>query len=181
MENKNQPPVKESTMKVILVMAVTLDGKIGKSPDHFPDWTGREDKRLFARISRKAGVVIMGSKTFDTIGVPLSGRKNVILTRDTRRESKWDNLVFTDVHPRRLLAELEKEGYKEVVLAGGAFVNSLFAEENLIDELVITVCSKIFGYGISLFSEEISMDLELESVDRVGKNAVCLTCSVIKK
>lgn len=167
-------------MKVILVMAVTLDGKIGKSPDHFPDWTGREDKRLFAQISRKAGAIIMGSRTFDTIGVPLAGRKNIVLTRDKRRESKWGNLIFTDAHPRKLLADLEKEGYKEVVLAGGAFVNSLFAEEKLIDELVITVCPKIFGYGISLFSEEISMDLELESVERLGKNAVCLTCRVIK-
>jgi dihydrofolate reductase len=167
-------------MKVILVMAVTLDGKIGKSPDHFPDWTGREDKRLFAQISRKAGAIIMGSRTFDTIGVPLSGRKNIVLTRDKRRESKWDNLIFTDAHPHKLLADLEKEGYREVVLAGGAFVNSLFAEEKLIDELVITVCPKIFGYGISLFSEEISMDLELESVEQLGKNAVCLKCRVVK-
>ncbi len=130
-------------MKVILVMAITLDGKIGKSPNHFPDWTGREDKKLFAQISRKAGVVIMGSKTFDTIGVPLPGRKNVILTRDKARVSKWDHLVFTDAHPRRLLADLEKEGYKEAVLAGGAFVNSLFAEATLIDELVITVCPNL--------------------------------------
>jgi dihydrofolate reductase len=34
-------------MKVTLVMALTVDGKIGKSPEHFPDWTGKEDKRIF--------------------------------------------------------------------------------------------------------------------------------------
>lgn len=167
-------------MKVILIMAVTLDGKIGKSPDHFPDWTGAEDKRLFAQISKRAGVVIMGSKTFDTIGLPLPGRKNVVFTRDKSRESKWDHLVFTDLPPQKLLTALERQGYKEAVLAGGAFVNSLFAAECLIDELVVTVCSKVFGYGISLFSEEISMDLELTSVERLGKNAVCLKYTVLK-
>jgi len=168
-------------MKVTLVMAVTLDGKIGKSPDHFPDWTGKEDKRLFANLSRKAGVVIMGSKTFDTIGMPLPGRKNVIFTRDKRRKSEWENLIFTDLEPTALLADLEKEGYKEVVLAGGAFVNSLFAERGLIDELVVTICPKIFGYGISLFGEEISMELELVSVDRLGQNMVCLKYAVLKE
>ena len=77
-------------MKVILIMAMTVDGKIGKSHDHFPDWTGTEDKRLFAKISRQAGVVIMGSKTFDTIGKPLPQRKNVILTRNRARRSAWE-------------------------------------------------------------------------------------------
>jgi dihydrofolate reductase len=168
-------------MKVTLVMAVTLDGKIGKSPDHFPDWTGKEDKRLFVNLSRKAGVVIMGSKTFDTIGVPLPGRKNVIFTRDKRRKSEWENLIFTDQEPEALLADLEREGYTEVVLAGGAFVNSIFAGRGLIDELVVTVCPKIFGYGISLFGEEISMELELASVDRLGQNMVCLKYAVLKE
>ena len=65
-------------MTVTLLMALTLDGKIAKDPDHYPDWTGKEDKKLFAEISKKAGVVIMGSKTFDTFGKPLPNRKNVI-------------------------------------------------------------------------------------------------------
>lgn len=40
-----------SAMKVTLVMAITQDGKIGRSPNHFPDWTGKEGKKLFAEIS----------------------------------------------------------------------------------------------------------------------------------
>ena len=46
-------------MKVILVMAMTVDGMIGKSADHFPDWTGAADKRLFVKLTRQAGAVIM--------------------------------------------------------------------------------------------------------------------------
>lgn len=167
-------------MKVTLVMALTLDGKIGKSPDHFPDWTGTEDKRFFAEISKEAGVLIMGSKTFDTFGVPLPKRKNIILTRDKGRRSEWDNLVYTDKAPKAILKDLEKEGYSNVVLAGGALVNSLFAEENLIDEIIVTISPKIFGYGLSLFSEEISMELELEAMDRIGPNIVCLKYRVLK-
>ncbi|MDM8538797.1 dihydrofolate reductase family protein [Desulfobacterales bacterium HSG17] len=156
-------------MKVLVLMAITLDGKIGKSPDHFPDWTGKEDKKLFADLSRKAGAVIMGSKTFDTIGKPLAGRENIILTRDKTRNSQWDNLVFTHDSPKKILEDLNNQGFSEVILAGGALVNSIFAEENLIDEIIVTISPKIFGFGLSLFTQEISMELDLKQVEKLGK------------
>jgi dihydrofolate reductase len=161
-------------------MALTLDGKIGKNPNHYPDWTGKEDKKLFAGISKKAGVVIMGSKTFDTFGRPLPNRKNVILTRKKNRISEWDNLVYTDKKPAEILKDLEGQGYSNVVLAGGAVINSLFAKEKLIDEIIVTISPKIFGYGISLFSDQISMELELKEVEPVGTDLVCLKYKVIK-
>lgn len=167
-------------MKVTLMMAMTLDGKIGKSPDHFPDWTGREDKKMFAALSRKAGAVIMGSKTFDTIGVPLPDRKNIVMTRDASRVSAWDNLVYTSDKPVEILQGLAKEGYSQVILAGGALVNSLFAEDNLIDEIIVTIAPKVFGYGLSLFSQETTLDLELEEVETIGPNLVYLRYRVIK-
>lgn len=167
-------------MKVTLVMAMTLDGKIGKSPDHFPDWTGKEDKKLFVELSKKAGVVIMGSRTFDTIGAPLPNRKNIIMTRDQSRSSPWSNLLYTTARPSEILEALEQEGYSQVILAGGALVNSLFAEENLIDEIIVTISPKIFGYGLSLFSQEISLELELEEVERVSRSLVCLKYRVLR-
>ena len=167
-------------MKVILIMAITVDGKIGKSRDHFPDWTGTEDKRLFAKLSKEAGVVIMGSRTFDTIGKPLPQRKNVILTRNKSRKSEWENLVYTDKPPPAILSDLEAEGFTQVVLAGGTLINSLFAQARLIDEVIVTVSPFIFGYGLSLFSEEIAMDLELREVERLGQNLVYLRYHVRK-
>ena len=169
---------KVKDMKVTLVMAITLDGKIGKSPDHFPDWTGKADKALFVEISKKAGVIIMGSKTFDTIGSPLPNRKNIILTRNKHRKSRWDNLVYTHKNPKVILKELEAEGYTQVILAGGAGINSLFAAEKLIDEIVVTISPKIFGCGLSLFSQELAMELELEAVNTLGEHGVCLKYKV---
>ena len=94
-------------MIVTLLMALTLDGKIAKDPDHYPDWTGKEDKKLFAKISKEAGVVIMGSRTFDTCGKPLPGRKNIVLTRKKTRVSEWENLIYTDKKPAEILKEIE--------------------------------------------------------------------------
>ncbi len=165
-------------MKVILLMAITLDGRTGRDEMHFVDWTEKEDKKLFVEITKKAGVIVMGSRTFDTIGGPLPNRRNIILTRDPERKSKWDNLQFVDKSPSALLQDLEKEGFSEVVLAGGPTINSLFAREKLIDEVIVTVSPLIFGCGTSLFTEEISMVLELEDAQKRGSDLVALTYKV---
>ncbi len=94
--------------------------------------------------------------------------------------SEWGNLTFTDKQPKEILDDLEKEGYSKVVLAGGALVNSLFADAGLIDEIIITITPKIFGFGISLFTPEISMELELGEMKRLGRNSVCLKYYVVK-
>ncbi len=167
-------------MKVILVMAMTVDGMIAKSADHFPDWTGKGDKRLFMEISKKAGVVIMGSKTFDTLKKPLPDRKTLVLTRSRQRISSDPRVAFSPLSPADLLEELGKEGYEEAILAGGATVNTLFAAVGLIDEMVLTVSPLVFGAGISLFAGEVDMAAELIDHQRLEGGLLCLRYRILK-
>lgn len=164
----------EMAIKTILLMAQTLDGKIAKHADHFPDWTGKADKQLFVRETRRAGAIIMGSKTYDTIGKPLPGRRNVVMTRNSKRVSQWDNLIFTSLSPSAILESLEKDGYQRVVLAGGASINTLFAEAGLIDEILVTITPMIFGTGIAMFEDGIGGDLTLLRVTQIDPERVCL-------
>jgi len=165
-------------MKVILLMAMTADGKIAKHADHFPDWTGTVDKQLFARLSREAGVVIMGSRTYDTIGTPLPGRLNVVMTRDPGRVSQREDLWYTGLSPDRVVAELADRGYEKAILAGGATVNTLFARSGCIQEAVITVSPRFFGDGMSLFSGAVDLSLELRESTRIDAQLVMLTYGV---
>lgn len=159
-------------MKLILIMALTADGKIGRTANHFPDWTEKADKKLFMSVSRNAGVLIMGSKTFDTLDRPLPGRKHVVMTRNKTRLSSGKHLTFTDRTPREVLSDLEAEGHETVVLAGGSQINLLFAKENLIDEILLTYSPKIFGVGLSMFSGPVLMELELLEYRRIGENSL---------
>lgn len=150
-------------MEVILLMAMTVDGKIARDQTQLVDWTGKADKQYFVRVSRDAGVVVMGSKTFDTIGKPLPGRKNIVMTRSKDRKSDSDDLVFTDQSPGEILKDLEAQGYGSVALIGGAIINSLFARENLITQIHVTLIPTLFGQGLSLF--DTPLDLPLEYVE----------------
>ena len=167
-------------MKVTLLMALTVDGLIGKDDAHLTDWTASEDKKLFKSFTQKAGVVIMGAKTFETLDRPLPGRKVVILTRRKDRAAPWDNVVFTDMYPDKLLKSLEQEGYEHAVVSGGATINALFAKQRLIDEIVLTYSPTIFGTGVPLFSGEVFMDLELIKVCRMGDNLIYAHYKVIR-
>jgi dihydrofolate reductase len=165
-------------MKVVLLMAITADGKIAKHADHFPDWTGKADKQLFARLSREAGVVIMGSRTYDTIGSPLPGRLNVVMTRDPERVSQREDLWYTGLPPEKVVAALADRGYERAVLAGGATVNTLFARAGWIHEAVLTVSPRFFGDGMSLFSAAVDLPLELRECTRIDSQLVMLTYGV---
>ena len=167
-------------MKVILIMAQTMDGIISRSSDEFIDWTGSADKKMFMQITKEAGVVIMGSKTFDTIGKPLPGRKNMVLTRNSSRISNYDNLVYTKKDPQTLLNNLSEEGFNKVAVIGGSQINSLFAEHNLIDEIIMTVAPKIFGTGLSLFNVSLDMNLKLLTTEILEENFILMHYAVQK-
>jgi dihydrofolate reductase len=166
-------------MKVTLLMALTADGKIGKHAAHYPDWSGKEDKKRFKQITLAAGVVVMGSATYDTIGRPLPGRKNIVLTRKTDRCANQDNLVFTNQKPVEIIRDLKSEGFEHVILIGGAQINYLFAREGLVDEMILTYCPKVFGTGLAVFSGEISLNLNLLSVEQIDEHVVCVHYKIL--
>ena len=167
-------------MKVTMLMAQTVDGKIARNSSHFPDWTGKEDKQLFMRMSKAAGVVIMGRKTYATINRPLPGRLNVIMTRNKDLISDNENLLYTDERPDQILAKLGDRGYSEVILAGGATINTLFARQNLIDEIAVTISPLVFGNGLSLFSESVDhMALKLKKTEQIAPDLLFMRYEVI--
>jgi len=167
-------------MKVILVMAVTADGMIARNSMQLVDWTGKADKKYFIHITREAGAMIMGSKTFDTIGKILPGRKNIVMTRDKTRISQDRGLIFTDQSPGEIVKDLQAEGFESAALIGGSVVNTLFMKENLINEIHVTIVPRLFGKGLSLFNKSLDARLELLDVREIDNSHVLLKYLVKK-
>lgn len=165
-------------MDVILLMAMTLDGKIARGRTELINWTGKQDKQCFVKVTRQAGVVVMGSRTFDTIGHPLPGRKNIVMTRNKTRKSDHSDLVFTDQTPQQILADLKLQGFSQVALIGGSVVNSLFAKENLITWIYVTLVPVVFGQGLSLFHTDLDLSLEYIESREIGRGHLLLIYKV---
>jgi dihydrofolate reductase len=161
-------------------MAVTADGMIARNSMELIDWTGKTDKQYFVRVTRRAGVMIMGSKTFDTIGRVLPGRKNIVMTRNKARTSRNKDLIFTDQTPGQILMGLEAQGFETAALIGGSVVNTLFIKEGLIDEIHVTLVPRLFGRGLSLFHEFLDIELELLEIKPMDDGSVLLKYRVKK-
>ncbi|WP_168563855.1 dihydrofolate reductase [Crateriforma spongiae] len=67
----------DAVRRRIAVVAATPDGVIGSGGD-LP-WRLRRDLQRFKRTTM-GGVLVMGRKTFDSIGRPLPGRQTVVIT-----------------------------------------------------------------------------------------------------
>jgi dihydrofolate reductase len=68
-----------SEAKIVLVVAVARNGVIGRDGD-LP-WRLPSDLKRFKQLTL-GKPVLMGRKTWDSIGRPLPGRPNIVITRD---------------------------------------------------------------------------------------------------
>ncbi|MGQ3279676.1 MAG: dihydrofolate reductase, partial [Shinella sp.] len=68
-----------SAAKIVLVVAVAKNGVIGRDGD-LP-WRLPSDLKRFKQLTL-GRPVLMGRKTWDSIGRPLPGRPNIVITRD---------------------------------------------------------------------------------------------------
>lgn len=102
-----------------LIVAVAANGVIGR--DNRLPWHIPEDLRYFKRTTLGKPVV-MGRKTFLSIGKPLPGRTNIVLSTDPGWTAAGVS-VARDIETALTLAG-EAEGGAEVMVIGGA---TLFA------------------------------------------------------
>lgn len=170
--------------KVHLVMVSSLDGVIAKNSNEFIDWSSKEDKKYFSTITKEKGCLIMGSSTFKTIGKALPGRMNIVLTSNPQEMydsyEKSENLIFMKVDTaEEVLIKAQELGFSKVVLGGGTQINTLFAKENLINYLHISIEPILVGKGMQIFSEDVEINLKFLSSQNLNENTLLINYEVL--
>src|ERR1700685_2722330 len=106
-----------STLRVALVVAMADNGVIGRGgglPWHLPD-----DLKYF-KVVTFGKPVLMGRRTFESIGKPLPGRRNLVLTRDQTAAAPGVEYVHSVDEARAMSVEAA-----ELCVIGGAEVFAL--------------------------------------------------------
>ena len=101
-------------MTLSLIVAMTEDRVIGK--DNSLPWHLPEDLKRFRKITH-GHPIIMGRRTFESIGRVLPERKNIIVSRNT------DYRVVGAHIASSLEAAKKLAGEEEVFVIGGAKIN----------------------------------------------------------
>jgi len=118
-------------MILSFIVAVSENNAIGKHnslPWHLP-----EDLKFFKRTTM-GKPVIMGRKTFESLGRALPGRLNIVLSRDKDLKVPDGVLVYEDINAavERIQQEQSEEGF---IIGGGKVFESTI---DLVDRMYIT-------------------------------------------
>lgn len=162
-------------MRCIAIAAVTIDGKIALDAGHFSDWTSLEDKDFLHEMLDKSDVVVVGNNTYKTAIGPLSKRNCIVFTASVRTsEHKSDMLTYCNPASSDCIPLLEK--YRTVAVLGGTQTYTYFLENDLLDELYITVEPVVFGRGLNLFesTKDVLAKFRLESKKSLNEKGTLL-------
>lgn len=107
-------------MRLAMIVAMARNRVIGRN-NKLP-WYLPEDLPHFKRTTM-GKPLIMGRKTFESIGRPLPGRVNIVLTRNPDWSAPGVSAV-TDLHKglQQARAQAELDGVEDIMIIGGGHV-----------------------------------------------------------
>jgi dihydrofolate reductase len=133
-------------MDISIIVAVAQNGAIGK--DNQLLWRLSEDLKLFKKRTTNHAI-IMGRKTYDSIGKPLPNRQNIVITRNKDLEIEGC-LVVNSLQAAVEIAKKVSDK-DEVFIIGGEKIYSL--AENAATKLYLTKVNTVLD-GDAFFNLE---------------------------
>jgi dihydrofolate reductase len=106
-----------SGRRLAIIVAAAENGVIGK--DNGLPWHLPKDMAYFKAVTMGKPIV-MGRKTFESIGKPLPGRENIVISRREAFQAEGVSVVSSLDQALVLAADIaRKEGVEESVVIGG--------------------------------------------------------------
>lgn len=105
---------------ISIIAAIGRNRELGKGNDLL--WKIPDDLKRFKEKTR-GHPIIMGRKTFDSIGRPLPGRTNIVITRDAKWQS--EGALIAESLDEALGMAAFAEGGEETFIIGGAQIYAL--------------------------------------------------------
>lgn len=122
-------------MKISIIVAVAKNNVIGKASGEMP-WHIKEEFQHFKKTTF-GHTVIMGRKTFETLGKPLKGRQNIIVSRNVSYSVSFsDVLIFNSLD--NAIEYCREKSEKQIFIIGGGEIYRQaisFADEMIISRM----------------------------------------------
>ncbi|WP_134704393.1 dihydrofolate reductase family protein [Ammoniphilus sp. YIM 78166] len=179
---------KQQTRKIILDLAVTLDGFI-EGPKGEVDWCIMDPDMDFNNFLNRIDTILYGRKSYDLWGQ----YKPDIKVSDTEKEI-WElvhskekyvfsktqnksenNVTFINENIEEEIFKLKNKPGKDIWLYGGASLITTFINLGLVDEYRLSVHPVVLGEGKPLFTDiKQRVNLKLVETNRFSSGVVQL-------
>ena len=134
-------------MILSIISAIGKNNEIGKANTLL--WNLPADMKHFKETTN-GHTIIMGQKTFESIGRPLPNRRNIILTKDEFFKREGIEIVYSVPELMDLLQKTEGKD-SECFVIGGGQIYKLFID--IADRLYITHVNQSFPNADTFFPD----------------------------
>lgn len=181
-------------MHVFIIASLTANGYLADTSNasaKSTSWTSPEDLKFFVQKTKAAGVIVMGSYTYKTIGHPLKNRLNLVYTTHpesiphsqplpaNHRPLPTDIPYTTSLPPDQLINQLTGVT-KQIAICGGSQIYSLFLSAGVVDTLYLTIEPILFGQGIPFINTPLTQKLKLITTTPLSSQTLLLEYQIIK-
>ncbi len=121
----------------IIAIAAMSENRVLWNQGKIP-WKIPEEQQFFKQETL-GSPIIMGRKTFESIGRCLPWRRNIVLSRRPfflEKNNQPAPEVFSDIHD--LIAQLVADGEERCYICGWSEIYALFFEQNLVDTVILS-------------------------------------------
>lgn len=117
----------------IIIVAISKNNVIGRSTGEMP-WHSKVEFQHFKKTTLSSPI-IMGRKTFESLGKPLEQRLNIVLTKNSELKKKFNEImIFSSL--TNALDYCESEDYEKTFIIGGG---QIFARAiDTADQMIIS-------------------------------------------
>lgn len=167
-------------------MAMSVNGMIA-AQDGNEDFLSHEHWKTFGSLVKEFGNFIVGSRTYEAVNSwnenygfdDFQDVKKIIVSDNSSYELK-DGYDLA-LSPRDAISVLEKAGFEKALVSGGSVLNTSFASENVIDEVILNVEPAVLAKGVPLFQpSEFQLQMELVDSQKLDDGIVQLHYRVVK-
>lgn len=120
-------------MIISLIVAIAKNGVIGKTSGQMP-WHVKDEFKHFKNTTL-GFPIIMGRKTFETLGKPLKGRLNIVVSRNQNYQTDFEEVVIKSSLQSAIDYCRELNPEKIFIIGGGEIFKQSIP---LADEMIIT-------------------------------------------
>ena len=152
-------------MSIKLICAISKNNVIGKE-NNLP-WNIGDDLKRFKELTSN-NIIVMGRKTYESIGRPLPNRRNIVLSNNT--DLKIENVEVVNSSQKVLDLYNKNIGEEDLYVIGGTYIYDLFLDN--CEYLNITFIDKEFegdAYFPKIDWQEWELINEVRKFDSVEK------------
>ncbi|MBI4170671.1 MAG: dihydrofolate reductase [Candidatus Aenigmarchaeota archaeon] len=172
-------------MKVILFMAMTINGIIARENDK-EDFLSDRNWKQFCALAKDVGCFVIGRRTYEVVKSLYKDYNFDDIDADRIIVSANPNFDPGDGHivansPKDAVRKASSKGFRKIILTGGSTLNSAFIKAGLIDEIIVDIEPAILGKGVKIFAEaDFYKRLKLKRIKKLPEGIIQLHYEVIK-